>query len=137
MLRDAVDDLYDGLRLALWRPESAAELSAAVRCNVEFLHTYRAPFLVGDTTGKKVAAAPIKYELLDMKYNRTNNVIQLYPSAPAVREGLDFAAVNRRATLRFRAAERRRNVMNAIESAVTALIGVGFAVCVALTLTML
>ena len=37
MLRDAVDDLYDGLRLALWRPESAAELSAAVRCNVEFL----------------------------------------------------------------------------------------------------
>ena len=50
-----------------------------------------------------------------MKYNRTNNVIQLYPSAPAVREGLDFAAVNRRATLRFRAAERRRNVMNAIE----------------------
>ena len=36
-----------------------------------------------------------------MKYNRTNNVIQLYPSAPAVREGLDFAAVNRRATLRF------------------------------------
>ena len=71
-----------------------------------------------------------------MKYNRTNNVIQLYPSAPAVREGLDFAAVNR-ATLRFRAAERRRNVMNAIESAVTALIGVGFAVCVALTLTML
>ena len=72
-----------------------------------------------------------------MKYNRTNNVIQLYPAAPAVREGLDFAAVNRRATLRFRAAERRRNVMNAIESAVTALIGVGFAVCVALTLTML
>ena len=70
-----------------------------------------------------------------MKYNRTNNVIQLYPSAPAVREGLDFAAVNRR--LRFRAAERRRNVVNAIESAVTALIGVGFAVCVALTLTML
>ena len=70
-----------------------------------------------------------------MKYNRTNNVIQLYPSAPAVREGLDFAAVNRRATLRFRAAERRRNVVNAIESAVTALIGV--AVCVALTLTML
>ena len=57
--------------------------------------------------------------------------------APAVREGLDFAAANRRATLRFRAAERRRNVMNAIESAVTALIGVGFAVCVALTLTML
>ena len=52
-----------------------------------------------------------------MKYNRTNNVIQLYPSAPAVREGLDFAAVNRRATLRFR--------------------GMGFAVCVALTLTML
>ena len=50
---------------------------------------------------------------------------------------MDFAAVNRRATLRFRAAERRRNVMNAIESAVTALIGVGFAVCVALTLTML
>ena len=47
-----------------------------------------------------------------MKYNRTNNVIQLYPSAPAVREGLDFAAVNRRATLRFRAAERRRNVVN-------------------------
>lgn len=72
-----------------------------------------------------------------MKYNRTNNVIQLYPSVPAVREGLDFAAVNRRATLRFRAAERRRNVMNDIESAVTALIGVGFAVCVALTLTML
>ena len=70
-----------------------------------------------------------------MKYNSTNNVIQLYPSAPAVREGL--AAVNRRATLRFRAAERRRNVVNAIESAVTALIGVGFAVCVALTLTML
>ena len=59
-----------------------------------------------------------------MKYNSTNNVIQLYPSAPAVREGLDFAAVNRRATLRFRAAERRRNVVNAIESAVTALIGV-------------
>ena len=74
-----------------------------------------------------------------MKYNRTNNVIQLYPSAPAVREGLDFAAVNRRATLRFRAdAEAAaRNVVNAIESAVTALIGVGFAVCVALTLTML
>ena len=48
-----------------------------------------------------------------------------------------FRSVNRRATLRFRAAERRRNVMNAIESAVTALIGVGFAVCVALTLTML
>ena len=66
ILRDAVDDLYDGLRLALWRPESAAELSAAVRCNVEFLHTYRSPFLVGDTTGKKVAAAPIKYELLDI-----------------------------------------------------------------------
>ena len=72
-----------------------------------------------------------------MKYNRTNNVIQLYPSAPAVREGLDFAAVNRRATLRFRAAERRRNVLNALEAAMTALIGVGFAICVVLTLTML
>ena len=72
-----------------------------------------------------------------MKYNRTNNVIQLYPSAPAVREGLDFAAVNRRATLRFRAAERRRNVLNAMEAAMTALIGVGFAICVVLTLTML
>ena len=42
-----------------------------------------------------------------------------------------------RGARRFRAAERRRNVVNAIESAVTALIGVGFAVCVALTLTML
>lgn len=72
-----------------------------------------------------------------MKYNRTNNVIQLYPSAPAVREGLDFAAVNRRAALRFRAAERRRNVLNAMEAAMTALIGVGFAICVVLTLTML
>ena len=72
-----------------------------------------------------------------MKYNRTNNVIKIYPSAHAVSEGMDLAAVNSRAKLRFRAAERRRNVMNAIESAVTALIGVGFAVCVALTLTML
>ena len=72
-----------------------------------------------------------------MKYNRTNNVIQLYPSAPAVREGLDFAAVNRRAALRFRAAERRRNVLNAMEAAMTALIGMGFAICVVLTLTML
>lgn len=72
-----------------------------------------------------------------MKYDRMNNVIQLYPSAPAVGEGLDFAAVNRRAALRFRAAERRRNVLNAMEAAVTALIGVGFAVCIALTLTML
>ena len=72
-----------------------------------------------------------------MKYDRMNNVIQLYPPVPAVREGLDFAAVNRRAALRFRAAERRRNVLNAMEAAVTALIGMGFAVCIALTLTML
>ena len=69
-----------------------------------------------------------------MKYNRTNNVIQLYPSAPAVREGLDFAAVNRRATLRFRAVLAPQELP---VGAVTALIGVGFAVCVALTLTML
>ena len=72
-----------------------------------------------------------------MKYDRVNNVIQLYPSAPTARAEMDFAEVNRRAALRFRAAERRRNVMNVVEAAVTALIGVGFAVCVALTLTML
>ena len=29
-----------------------------------------------------------------MKYNRTNNVIQLYPSAPAVREGLDLSLIH-------------------------------------------
>ena len=70
-----------------------------------------------------------------MKYDRVNNVIQLYPSAAC--EGIDLAAVNRRAEVRFRAAERRRNVLNAVEAAVTALIGACFAVCVALTLTML
>ena len=55
----------------------------------------------------------------------------------AVAAFFTLAATTAAALLRFRAAERRRNVMNAIESAVTALIGVGFAVCVALTLTML
>ena len=40
-----------------------------------------------------------------MKYNRTNNVIQLYPSAPAVREGLDFADLaEHRAALKREAA---------------------------------
>lgn len=72
-----------------------------------------------------------------MKYDRVNNVIQLYPSVSTARAELDFAAVNRRAALRFRAAERRRDLLNAVEAAVTALIGVGFAVCIALTLTML
>ena len=63
-----------------------------------------------------------------------NNVIELYPSA---REPLDCAAVNRRASLRFRAAERRRNLLNLVETAVTALIGVGFAACLVLTFLML
>ena len=63
-----------------------------------------------------------------------NNVIELYPSAPAP---FDYAAVNRRADLRFRAAERRRSLLNLVEVAVTALIGIGFAVCVVLVLTML
>ena len=72
-----------------------------------------------------------------MKYDRVNNVIQLYPSVSTARAELDFAAVNRRAALRFRAAERRRNVLNAMEAVVTALIGAGFAACIVLTLTML
>ena len=63
-----------------------------------------------------------------------NNVIELYPST---REPLDYAAVNRRASLRFRAAERRRNLLNLVETAVTALIGVGFAACLVLTFLML
>ena len=63
-----------------------------------------------------------------------NNVIELYPSA---REPLDYAAVNRRASLRFRAAERRRNLLNLAETAVTALIGVGFAACIVLTFLLL
>ena len=63
-----------------------------------------------------------------------NNVIELYPSA---REPLDYAAANRRASLRFRAAERRRNLLNLVETAVTALIGVGFAACIVLTFLML
>ena len=55
----------------------------------------------------------------NMNNERRNNVIRLYPSA--AREGLDLAAVNRRAALRFRAAERRRDLLNMVEAAVTAL----------------
>lgn len=52
-------------------------------------------------------------------------------------EEFDFSAVNRRASLRFRAAERRRNLLNAVETAVTLLIGAGFALCLILTVTLL
>ena len=62
-----------------------------------------------------------------------HNVIELYPSRPAA---LDYPAVNRRAEARFRAAERRRNLLSAVETIVTGLIGVGFAACLALVFTM-
>ena len=67
-----------------------------------------------------------------------NNVIYLnLRRGFAAEASSDAAEFQRRADLRLRAAERRRNLLNLVETAVTALIGVGFAVCVALTLTML
>ena len=70
-----------------------------------------------------------------------NNVIylNLRPgfAAEASRPVSDAAEFQRRADLRLRAAERRRNLLNLVETAVTALIGVGFALCIALVFTML
>jgi len=62
-----------------------------------------------------------------------SNLIVLHP-APA---GFDYEGYNRRAETRFRRAEARRTVLAAVETLVTAAIGVGFAVCFALFFTML
>ena len=67
-----------------------------------------------------------------------NNVIYLnLRPGFAAEASSDAAEFQRRADLRLRAAERRRNLLNLVETAVTALIGVGFALCIALVFTML
>ena len=63
-----------------------------------------------------------------------SNVISLYPNRTA---GFDYSGYNRRAELRFRRAERRRNAVCAVETLVTAAIGIGFTLCVLLFFTML
>ena len=71
-----------------------------------------------------------------------NNIIYLdlrsgIDAAECSRPAADAAEFRRRADLRLRAAERRRDLLNLVETAVTALIGVGFALCIALVFTML
>ena len=63
-----------------------------------------------------------------MKHN-----IIAFPNAAS----FDFSAADRRAEARFRAAERRRNLLSAVETADTLLIGAGFAFCLILTVTLL
>jgi len=65
---------------------------------------------------------------------KSNRVLILRPAAPA---GFDYEGYNRRAEVRFRRAEARRSVLAAVETAVTAAIGIGFTLCFLLFFTML
>ncbi len=63
-------------------------------------------------------------------------VIDFYAYSP-VRKELDLADFRRRAEGRYRASLCRKAIVAATETVVTALIGAGFVLCLALVFTML
>lgn len=66
---------------------------------------------------------------------KTNNIIDL--SFYRQPESFDYASANRRAALRYRNSEIRAWIMHAVETAVTATIGICSLFCVYLAFTML